>query len=248
MRFNLVFARLAALCGAQGLNFTAVAEAAIDAMNNAFYSPADGRWSPGDAWWPSGVALTSVVDYMRKTGSGQYLSYAHRIIQAQRAPLPWWPHGAGEFRAQTTDDTAWWALAMVRMYDLTGSKEYLDIALKDEAYMYQYWTDADCQGGIYVDIETKTYKNAIANELYIKLAASLYNRLKGQQGAEYLLTRAERAWFWFRESGMINSDNLVNDGLVKGEDGLCYNNKLPVWTYNQGVILGGLVGMYFSTP
>jgi predicted alpha-1,6-mannanase (GH76 family) len=35
---------------------------------------------------------------------------------------------------------------------------------------------------------------------------------------------------------MINSDHLVNDGL----DSACHNNHRTAWTYNQGVILGGL--------
>jgi predicted alpha-1,6-mannanase (GH76 family) len=36
---------------------------------------------------------------------------------------------------------------------------------------------------------------------------------------------------------MINSANLINDGLT----GACVNNNRREWTYNQGVILGGLV-------
>ena len=35
---------------------------------------------------------------------------------------------------------------------------------------------------------------------------------------------------------MINPRNLVNDGL----DSACRNNHRTTWTYNQGVILGGL--------
>ncbi len=36
---------------------------------------------------------------------------------------------------------------------------------------------------------------------------------------------------------MINAEHLINDGLDKD----CHNNKLETWSYNQGVILGGLV-------
>lgn len=255
MRLSLLLAGFRFLWGVQGLDAAAVAKAAMDAMNSAFYDPTQGRWSPADPWWLNGVALTSLIDYMRKTGSRGYMDQANRIIQVQRAPLPWWPEAGGEFRADSTDDTAWWALAMVRMFDLTGDRAYLEIAVKDEAYMYQYWTDSDCGGGMYVDIRSRTYKNAIANELYIKLAASLYNRLKDTKDAANYLARAERAWSWFRRSGMINGDNLINDGLAQGEDGVCFNNRLPVWTYNQGVILGGLVGacvflldMFLATP
>jgi predicted alpha-1,6-mannanase (GH76 family) len=35
---------------------------------------------------------------------------------------------------------------------------------------------------------------------------------------------------------MINGDHLINDGLT----GACANNGQQTWTYNQGVVLGGL--------
>ncbi|KAK4137287.1 glycoside hydrolase family 76 protein [Trichocladium antarcticum] len=227
-----------------GLNASTAARAAIDAMNSQFYNASQSRWSPGDPWWLCGVALTGLVDYMRKTGSAEYMSQAKQIIQVQREPLAWWPQGDGEFRGDSTDDTGWWALAMVRMFDLTGDTAYLNISIADEAYMYDYWTDTDCGGGIYVDIRTEAYKNAIANELYIKLAASLHNRVPGD--TQYL-ARAESAWSWFQASGMINTNNLINDGLTENDDGSCYNNKLPTWTYNQGVILGALTELYRAT-
>jgi hypothetical protein len=37
---------------------------------------------------------------------------------------------------------------------------------------------------------------------------------------------------------MLNSDNLVNDGL-----GNCVNNGQTTWTYNQGVLIGGLTDL-----
>jgi predicted alpha-1,6-mannanase (GH76 family) len=218
----------------------AAAKATIDAMNDKFYDSSKASWSPSEPWWLSGVALSSVIEYMRKTGTNDYVDQVKHIIQTQRGNLSWWPQGNGDFRADSTDDTGWWALAMVAMYDLTLDQTYLNISIEDEAYIYSYWTDKPCGGGIYVDIKKKTYKNAIANELYIKLAASLHNRINGD--TEYL-AKAEKAWSWFKGSGMINGDNLINDGLISSSSGACSNNKLPIWTYNQGVILGGLVGM-----
>ncbi|KAK3900453.1 glycoside hydrolase [Staphylotrichum tortipilum] len=225
----------------QDVDARASAKAAIDAMNTKFYSEADAIWSPSDPWWLSGVALTGVIDYMRKTNTADYLDQVKTIIDEQRKA---WPAGGGEFRADSTDDTGWWALAMVRMYDLTGDRAFLDISVEDEAYMYKYWTSSPCGGGMYVDIKAKTYKNAIANQLYMKLAASLHNRIANDT---LYLSRAKTAWSWLQESGMINSENLFNDGLAMDSDGTCFNNNLPVWTYNQGVILGALVELYLAT-
>ena len=239
MRPSACLAGLGSL--AQDLNTRAAAKAAIDAMNSQFYSPAQAIWSPNDPWWLSGVALTGVLDFMRKTNTNDYMKQVKEIIRVQRTQ---WPSGGGDFRAESTDDTGWWALAMIRMYDITKDTTYLDIAVEDEAYMYQSWTASPCGGGMYVDIKAKTYKNAIANELYTKLAASLHNRIPNDT---MYLERAKTAWSWFQASGMINSANFVNDGLASSASGACSNNNLPVWTYNQGVILGAAVGQSSSS-
>lgn len=109
----------------------------------------------------------------------------------------------------------------------------------DEAYIYSYWNNT-CGGGVIWAIPTLSYKNAISNELYLKLAASLHNRIPGD--TKYL-ERAQAAWTWFNNSGMINSQELINDGLTDN----CTNNGDTEWTYNQGVILGGLAELYIAT-
>jgi predicted alpha-1,6-mannanase (GH76 family) len=43
---------------------------------------------------------------------------------------------------------------------------------------------------------------------------------------------------------MINSNNLINDGLNSSNPSACVNNGGTKWTYNQGVILGGLAELY----
>ncbi|KAK1751737.1 putative glycosyl hydrolase [Echria macrotheca] len=212
---------------------------------NSLYNETEGRWSPEIAWWLSGYALQDIVDYMYKTGSRRYMSIARHTIELQKEPLPWWPQGGGYFRADSTDDTGCKALALIRMYDLTHDDQYLNISVLDETYMYQYWTDDECAGGLYQDIRNRAYKNAISNELYILLAASLYNRILPENTT--YLTRAEAAWQWFNASGMINADSLVNDGLAETADGVCFNNRGTTWTYNQGVILGALVELWRAT-
>jgi len=133
---------------------------------------------------------------------------------------------------------------MIRMFDLTSDLGYLNISMLDEAYMYQYWSETPCNGGMYQDIVNMAYKNAISNELYMLLVASLHNRIPGDT---VYLAKAKKSWEWFKKSGMINSDKLVNDGLAENNDGSCFNNKGPIWTYNQGVILGALTGIFPPT-
>lgn len=223
---------------------TEMISSAIDAMNTAWYNETDGRWNSSTAWWLTGNALQALCDYMYKTGDRQYLSQAEGTVEKQSGPLAWWPEGGGEFRADSTDDTGWWALALVRLFDITSDSGYLDTAELDEEYIYSYWNASTCGGGIVWDIPDLSYKNAISNELYIKLAASLHNRNPGD--TQYL-RRALEVWDWFDSAGMINSDNLVNDGLSEGSNGTCTNNGATTWTYNQGVILGALSELYLAT-
>ncbi len=212
---------------------------------NLFYNQTDGRWSTADAWWVSGNALQAILDFALQSGSDEYMDFATHTFELQRAPLPWWPQGGGDFRADSTDDTGWWALAMVRFYDVTGNQTYLEVAKEDEAYMYDYWSDDECGGGIIWNIPDMVYKNAISNELYISLAIALHNRIPGD--TDYL-NKALTAWQWFNASGMINPQHLINDGLAESDNGtVCTNNGEAEWTYNPGVILGALVDLNEAT-
>ena len=53
------------------------------------------------------------------------------------------------------------------------------------------------------------------------------------------LAWANKEWSWFSASGLINANHMVNDGLAAS----CKNNGGATWTYNQGVIIGGLVDL-----
>ncbi|KLU82799.1 hypothetical protein MAPG_01867, partial [Magnaporthiopsis poae ATCC 64411] len=147
-------------------------KSAIDRLNGHYYSEAQGVWSPSDPWWLTGNALQSVLDYMNTTGSREYLAQARNIINLNRGVLPSWPQGGGLFRAGSTDDTAWWALALVRMYDITGERQFLDVAALDFEYIRSYWDPLTCGGGVIQELNParERYKNAISNALYVKLA------------------------------------------------------------------------------
>lgn len=141
------------------------------------------------------------------------------------------------------DDEGWWALAWIRAYDVIGNAEYLFMAESIFHDMQGGSVNSTCGGGIWWD-KNRTYKNAIANELFLSVAAHLANRASH---ADAYLAIAERQWAWFQRSGMINNENLVNDGLKIYANGTCANNGLTTWSYNQGVILGGLVELYKAT-
>jgi hypothetical protein len=93
---------------ASSANSSTPAKDAIDALNLGFYDSTAGRWDTTVAWWVSGVALTAIIEYMDKTGpTDEFMDLATTVVNAQRVPLPWWPQGGGDFRADSTDDTGW---------------------------------------------------------------------------------------------------------------------------------------------
>ena len=205
------------------------AAASITALMQ-YFNPATGSWSGGPGWQDAN-AMTDLIDYMQLTGDSTY-AYAIPLIYQDN-------DGAG-FTDSYIDDTGWWGMAWLRAYQYTGNTVYLQTAENDANYMDEYWDTGTCGGGVWWST-AKTQKNAIANELFLELNASLHNALAGDTT---YLDRAQQEWSWFSGTGMINSQSLVNDGL---DLSTCQNNGAPTYTYNQGVILTGLSQLDLAT-
>jgi predicted alpha-1,6-mannanase (GH76 family) len=210
-------------------DFSACAKTGINALQK-WYQPATGLWQ-GTGWWNSANALTAVIRYTKLTGDQSHASVIATTFAAAAKTH------AG-FINTYYDDNAWWALAWVAAYDLTRNQRYLNAAEAIFTRNTAAW-DSTCGGGLRWHTGSE-YKNAITNELFITLAALLHQRVPGDRN---YLSWAQRTWDWFAASGLINPDNLVNDGLTA----TCQNNGETTWTYNQGVILGGLSALFQIT-
>ena len=189
------------------------------------YLPKTALWN-GGGWWNDANSLTAIVDYSRATHSSHYLHVISHTY-AVYAPIQF-------LKNKYYDDEGWWALAWIDAYDLTGNRNYLQTATVIFDDMTTGW-DNTCGGGVWWT-KDRTYKNAIANELFLSLAAHLANRVTDQSQQSKYSAWAIREWNWFQNSGLIEGDLLINDGL----DSQCRNNHKTTWTYNQGVVLGGL--------
>jgi predicted alpha-1,6-mannanase (GH76 family) len=182
-------------------------------------------------WWNSANAITALADYSKAANTQKYVStLANTFTAAQKT-------NAG-FLNRYYDDEGWWALAWIDVYDLTGDAHYLQMAQSIFGDMSGGWDTTTCGGGIWWS-KDKTYKNAIANELFLSVAAHLANRVASRQAALYG-DWSRREWEWFSASGMINAQHLINDGLNSSAPKTCKNNGQTTWSYNQGVILGAL--------
>ncbi len=193
----------------------------------SWYDPRTGLWET-TGWWNSANALTALIDYARATHTSRY----DRVIaQTYAANI----HMG--FINQYYDDEGWWALAWIDAYDLTGQQRYLRTAQQIFSNMTTGWDDT-CGGGLWWS-KKRTYKNAIPNELFLSVAARLSNRVRSSKDRFAYAAWATREWRWFRHSGMIEHDHLISDGLTS----TCQDNHKTKWSYNQGVILGGLAAL-----
>jgi predicted alpha-1,6-mannanase (GH76 family) len=209
-------------------DYRAYAAAGVAALQR-WYRPWTGRWRTA-GWWNAANALTAVIAYTERTGDKTYAGVPNRTFRSAR-------RRNRDFVNKFFDDNGWWGLAWVAAYDLTGETRYLDAARKIFANMVTGWDDT-CGGGVWWNIDRK-YKNAITNELFLTLAARLHQRT----GEREYLDWALREWDWFSARSLIGPSGLINDGLTSE----CVNNGGLTWTYNQGVVLGGLAALHEIT-
>jgi predicted alpha-1,6-mannanase (GH76 family) len=205
----------------------ACSKAGIETLQT-WYNQETGLWQTTN-WWNAANAVTAAVRYSRVSGSDELKGTIENTFAR---------NSAKKFLNEYYDDEGWWALAWIDAYEWSHEARYLEMAEQIFADMAKGWDDT-CNGGIWWR-KDKKYKNAIANELFLSVAARL--AAVSPDKKDYL-DWAKREWQWFAGSGMINDQNLVNDGLTAA----CQNNHRNTWTYNQGVILGGLTALSAQT-
>lgn len=263
-----LFSTAASLLTAAASNdHKANAEAGLTTLQE-WYNTNTGLWNT-TGWWNSANCLTTIGDLAAVDSSVKTIVtkvFSNTFVQAQKYNLQMTKIVKSDFNIETIDgplasdelrqlavtnpegflngfydDEGWWALGWIQAYDVTGNLDYLNMAVSIFNDM-RNGTEPKCGGGIWWD-KANTYVNAIANELYLSVAAHVANRVSYQK--QTYVNIATKQWIWFQQSGMINSRNLINDGLNMAD---CENNNGTVWSYNQGVILGALVELNKVAP
>ncbi len=224
----------------QGLNRASVAaedvEQTFEASTGLFCPPS------GTCWWWTANDLTALADYGRLSGTTSFASLIATTYSKAGLEGPS-EANIGPFLDTWNDDDGWWGLAWVSAYRYVSplnpvqADHYLQLAENIFAYMASQWNTTSCGGGLWQNQKTDHTKDAIANELFLSLAAQLYQ----VTGTSSYLTWAQREWTWFEGSGLIGSNHLVDDHLTNPG---CAPQGTQYWTYNQGVILGGLTDLY----
>lgn len=136
------------------------------------------------------------------------------------------------------------------------------------------WDTTLCGGGMIWNPRLTPYKNAITNQLFISASIGMYLHFPGDANTSpfhaaqtqhtpppwpprdpIFALAAQRAHLWLSTSNMTNAQGLYADGFhisPTPDDSNKTNTRCDardemVYTYNQGVLLSGLAGLYRAT-
>ncbi len=209
----------------------------------------EGRINP--PWWSAANAVETLVDYMDATGSSDHDEALAKLHRINREPVSRIPlalkelkkRGQGregdeklaakrrgnpantDFRNEYLDDSGWWGVAWLRVYERTKDPRYLATAKAIHAHMAARWKPEG--GGVIWCVEPgKGKTNSITNSLFLVLSARLA-RLDPSAGTR---AWAERSRAWLLEKKVFDGTGVLDGPETKGD----------YWSYNQGAYLAGL--------
>ncbi len=217
----------------------------------------DGRVNP--PWWSAANAVEVLLDFMKATGRTDYDARIAALFEMNRdtrnrmpaviAELKrrgQWSETDEKARAQEAgvrylkdfcneylDDSGWWGLAWLKMYDRTHDEKYLATAKAVHAHMAKNWRPDRNGGVMWCADKDKLIPNAIANSLFLVLSARLYERTHESA----YLAWAQQELEWFHAKALYDGKGVVDAPGHRGD----------YWTYNQGVFIGGLTALYQAT-
>ncbi|HHV44690.1 MAG TPA: glycoside hydrolase family 76 protein [Firmicutes bacterium] len=180
--------------------------------------------------WGNAQAWDALMDAVERTGgtASPYYPYIDELFRRQNAINP-------TFINEFNDDMAWWALASLRAYRISGDTKYLNRALLLWNTILRSW-DEELGGGIWWRNDQKGAKNACINCPASILASKLYQIT----GEEQYLEWAMKLYHWVKE-------NLAPTGLVWDNKNRSGNIWEATFTYNQGTYIGAAVELYKNT-
>jgi len=137
------------------------------------------------------------------------------------------------FQNEYLDDSGWWAVTWLKMYERTRDSKYLATAKTIHAHMAKNWRPDKGGGVLWCEDADKQRPNAITNNLFLILSARLYRQTKEQAYLDW----AEKTLAWIREKALYDGTGVVDQPDHRGD----------YWSYNQGSFIGGLTALYQAT-
>ena len=210
---------------------------------DTWYNTDSGLWET-TSWWNGANVLTALIQYGEYSGDGAIKEMVANTFEktkefevaAQDGKAAWI---CKNYINEYYDDEGWWALAWLDAWEWTGDSEYLEMSRLIFKDITTGW-NGECGGGLYWK-KGLSYKGTISNGLAFTLASRLHLAGTGEINGRNCMQWSIDIWQWMMDSNLLNGLGLVQDG-IKNTEGSC-DPVGSVWTYNQGVVLTGLVNL-----
>jgi len=175
-------------------------------QNPNYFSAVWGSF-PTASQWTSTFLATLLVDYSEVAHDPQYFPHFVDFFNNQSGIVL-------DLEFQGNDDKLWVCLTCLRgaiyasINDTKWVQPFLDRAKLFYTLASKGWDNTTCGGGM-IWGGGSSYKNAVTNELWITASVAMYQAF----GESSMLEAAIQGWIWLNQSGMINAQGLVNNGL-----------------------------------
>lgn len=245
-RYTLLAVSAAAAALQQGANALTLRDAASSAFNQlmTYYNQSSGFFGDNKLYypfWTTANQLETISNYIAVVGdaTGQAsAALANSYVKMQPRYCNCW-----------RDDHLWFIDAWSAAYNATGNASYLQQAQSIYAQLVGPWQswNTTCGG---VNWENGVpYRNAITNELFLSASMQLDALTKSAVPVTNFTYAgwAATEWAWLNSTVMYQpAEGIFQDGLSMTNCS-AINTGGAFWTYNQGVLLDGLVRLGAST-
>jgi len=228
------------------IDWNAAADSATTSLIQRFWNPQTGYFvynndqftdSQDPGYWPQAHAMDVIIDAYLRTGRQTYADMFQQWYQGIKAVN--FSHRHQNYINDYYDDSEWIALTMLRLYQATGSDQYLQTAQTLWEWIKTGWSNL---GGGGIAWERTTYphmKNACSNSPAALLGAQLYNITHNETDLQW----AQKIYEWERTTLFNQATGAVYDGLNTATGEL----NTTTLTYNQGTFLGAAHQLYLIT-
>ena len=185
-------------------------------------------------YWPQAHAMDVVIDAYVRSGNKAWKSYfdAWYVGVKQKS--------GGSYYNDFVDDMEWICLTMIRLFEHTGDKKYINTAEDLWTAIKRNWNEEYSGGGISWKQSQPGSKNSCSNGPAGIIAARLY-KLNGKKQSD--LEWAKKIFEWQTDK-LVDTNGKVYDHITNHETG---ERMDWIFTYNQGTYMGMAHELYTIT-